>query len=46
VNDFSFTALKTKNPTLSCWVLFVTPEVKKSNFYEDLEGVREFTFPS
>jgi hypothetical protein len=31
--------LKAKNPALSCWVLFVTPEVEKSNFYEDLEGV-------
>jgi hypothetical protein len=29
-------ALKTKNPALLCWVLFVTSRVEKSNFYEDL----------
>jgi hypothetical protein len=34
--------LKTKNPALSCWVLFVTQGVDKSNFYGDLDGVGEF----
>jgi hypothetical protein len=39
-------AVKTKNPALCAGFLLVTPEVEKSNFYEDLEGVRELDIPS
>ena len=35
-------AIKTKNPALSYWVLFVTSKVEKSNFHRDLQGVMDY----
>jgi hypothetical protein len=40
----NFNRFKRKNPALSCWVLFVTPRIEKSNFYKDIEKVIEWEF--
>jgi len=35
-------AVKTKNPALRAGFLLVTSEVEKSNFYEELEGLKDW----